>query len=907
VEVGDFNGDGLQDAAMTAPNHLLVYLQDSDGSLLMPPVDYAAGTDPYSIAVGDLNHDGRDDIVVPDYATDTIGVYLQQPDGTLADMTVYAAGSGPVAVAVGDLNDDGLDDIAVENLDSENIGVYIQNAAGGLNPMALYTTSGIGYDLVIADVNGDNRDDLLSTIYTSSTLHLAVFRQDDDGTLSAPVNYSIECGGCYAFGVDVGDVTGDGLADVVESYGDSRPGSNIAVFAQGIDGGLLPAVIYSAYDRPGPVKLADVDLDGLTDVVVAHDSAEAFSVYLQQDDGTLGVYTLFDLPMDYYLPQSLTIGDLNHDGWLDVITVDYTALVVSYGGENILLPPPTLTSTPTLTRTPTVSRTPTLSPTPTSTRTPTSTPVLSIVVTTNADSGPGSLRQAIADIDSSGTITFDPSLAGQTISLASTLSTAKNLTIDGSGLSPRVEISGNAAVRIFALGSSGGNVQLKSLILRDGRVVDTQAGAALYGNGGNITIDGVSFIGNSAYDGGAIYSNLYNVTVTITRSEFLENTAQHYGAAIYMPRGNLVLQTSDLVENIAGSVGGGIRLESNAVGRIENSTFENNQALSGGAISLEFPSSGAIRGNLFLGNTASLNGGAIFIFYDAPNLIIENNTFIANQANQGGAVNSNGAIFRNNTFSGNLGLQAGGNAGASLYLLAPLHVTLYNNILANNMGGGECYLTGSGVVSKVVGENLIEDGSPMCDPTLIGDPLLGPLADNGGPTLSMALLPGSPAIDTGDDATCTSADQRGVLRPQGAHCDLGAFEYIPPIPTNTPTFTPTDTSTVTETPTPTDTSTSTPTDTPTATSTFTPTASSTTTLTGTSSKTPTRTRKATRTQVPTRTKKPTRTPLPTRTPKPTRTPVPTRTPKPTRTPLPTRTQSVVPSAMPTLTRTVTPS
>ena len=70
--------------------------------------------------------------------------------------------------------------------------------------------------------------------------------------------------------------------------------------------------------------------------------------------------------------------------------------------------------------------------------------------------------------------------------------------------------------------------------------------------------------------------------------------------------------------------------------------------------------------------------------------------------------------------------------------------------------------------------NLIEDGS--CSPAVTGDPLLAPLANNGGATLTMALGTGSPAINAGDDTRCEPTDQRGVLRPQGVHCDIGAYE-----------------------------------------------------------------------------------------------------------------------------------
>ncbi|MGB8212716.1 MAG: choice-of-anchor Q domain-containing protein, partial [Anaerolineales bacterium] len=209
--------------------------------------------------------------------------------------------------------------------------------------------------------------------------------------------------------------------------------------------------------------------------------------------------------------------------------------------------------------------------------------------------------------------------------------------------------------------------------------------------------------------------------------------------------------------------------------------------------------------------------------------------------------------------------------------------------------------------------NLIGDAS--CSPALSGDPKLGPLADNSGPTWTMALLPGSPAIDVGNDATCLATDQRGITRPQGVHCDIGAFEVVAAptatpsdtptfTPSNTPTFTPSNTATFTPSNTPTDTftpsdtltSTATPTNTytpsNTPTDTYTPsnTLTSTSTPTFTPSDTPTSTATLTDTltNTPTSTNTPTFTP--TRTPTRTRTPTPTFTstiPKPpTKTPVP---------------------
>jgi hypothetical protein len=113
-------------------------------------------------------------------------------------------------------------------------------------------------------------------------------------------------------------------------------------------------------------------------------------------------------------------------------------------------------------------------------------------------------------------------------------------------------------------------------------------------------------------------------------------------------------------------------------------------------------------------------------------------------------------------------------------------ITFHNSILA---GGGNLLCgSGTGPITSA-GYNLVDvaDGCNWVPGPgdLLGtaaapiDPMLGPLADNGGPTLTNALLPGSPAIDTGAPHACLPVDQRGVLRPQGAGCDIGAYEYGP--------------------------------------------------------------------------------------------------------------------------------
>jgi hypothetical protein len=126
-------------------------------------------------------------------------------------------------------------------------------------------------------------------------------------------------------------------------------------------------------------------------------------------------------------------------------------------------------------------------------------------------------------------------------------------------------------------------------------------------------------------------------------------------------------------------------------------------------------------------------------------------------------------VVRDSTFYGNIS----NNLGGGIYNEGEL--TFTNTIIAASING-DCRNVGT--IHSDSTHNLIEDGSCQVanGSNISGDPLLGTLADNGGPTLTHALLPGSPAIDAGSGAHCQAFDQRGIPRPQGAACDIGAFE-----------------------------------------------------------------------------------------------------------------------------------
>ena len=357
----------------------------------------------------------------------------------------------------------------------------------------------------------------------------------------------------------------------------------------------------------------------------------------------------------------------------------------------------------------------------------------SVMVENTADSGPGSLRNALNAVCADGTVTFSPDLEGQTINLLSdTLTLGKNVTINGSD-APGLTISGSSTHRVFVI-NSGITAAINHLTIADGYGWQLAGGIL---NNGSLTLDHVAVINNvMATDAGDFWQG---------------------GGGIYTgENGSLDLIDSTVAGNQAGWSGGGIYAFFNTTTTITRSTISGNVSndVGGGIRSL---GNMTITNSTISGNTATgWHGGAIFM--TDGDIAILNSTIANNIAPEW----AQSAIFIGN--------------------YSPPFVptlTLTNTIITENPGYA-CEKFASGIEANVVsmGHNLVQDDT--CSPVesdLVGvDALLGSLADNGGPTQTHALLLGSPAIDAGDDAYCPGTDQRGIARPQGPHCDIGAYE-----------------------------------------------------------------------------------------------------------------------------------
>ena len=418
-----------------------------------------------------------------------------------------------------------------------------------------------------------------------------------------------------------------------------------------------------------------------------------------------------------------------------------------------------------------------------------------ITVTNGNDNGPGSLRQAIADAVNGDTINFDSSLNGQAITLSSgQLLVNKSIAIAGPGGNQlwlrRSDALGTPEFRLFYI-SSDNAVTISGLNMTGGKVT-TDSGAGIYNDQNNIlTLSHCEVGGNLAGMGGGIFSR--NATLIINDSAIEDNSASGGGAGIYnsgASSGNATLTINNSTVNnnwCSSGLGGGIYNDSgfsgNATLTITNSILMSNNAVLGGGIYND----GAVSGNAAL--------------------TITNTTFSINSAtNTGGGICNDGIsgnarlAVTNCTFSGNRATVGGGicNDGRNLGVAT---LTIANTILhVGPAGSGANLVNNSGTITSL-GFNLSsDDASTYLNGTgdqNSTDPMLGPIQDNGGSTLTYELLSGSPAIDAGDPnfTPPPDYDQRGPGYPRvlGNRVDIGSFEAQAtptPTPSPTPTATP---------------------------------------------------------------------------------------------------------------------
>ena len=460
-----------------------------------------------------------------------------------------------------------------------------------------------------------------------------------------------------------------------------------------------------------------------------------------------------------------------------------------------------------------------------------------ITVTNGDDSGPGSLRQALADANDGDTINFDPSVGTVTLTTAE-LAIDKSLTLSGAPQMVTVARSSQTEFRIFHV-MPGHSVEIDGLTISGGHITGDNGGGILNDNStltiAHCTVNGNVIVSASfgANSGGGIYNS---GTMTLNQVIVNNNNAVFSGGGGGETSGGGISNTGTMII-IAGTVqsnmgfwsAGGIY--NTGMLTITGSTISNNHTgnpghfgaygggiVNGGTMTIQ---DSTISGNRAIGgDIQGGEGGGI----SGNNYTIINCTITGNSGVRGGGVAGGGNIAHT-TFSNNSASQDGG----TLYLTSPLE--LGNTILKAGASGANIFNHNGSLITH--GYNICSDnGSGLLNgpgDQINTDPMLGPLQDNGGPTFTHALLPGSPAIDAGDPKFTPPPyyDQRGPVfwRVRNGRIDSGSFEVqqgTTPSPTPTATASPTPTSSPSPTATPTPTATATPAVTATATATPTP-------------------------------------------------------------------------------------
>jgi hypothetical protein len=419
------------------------------------------------------------------------------------------------------------------------------------------------------------------------------------------------------------------------------------------------------------------------------------------------------------------------------------------------------------------------------------------VINTN-DSGPGSLRQTLASANDGDTINF--AVTG-TITLTSDgLVIDKNVTISGPGAS-QLSIDGNQTYFVIGLVRDK-TATISGLTIRNGL-------GGVSNDHGALTVSDCIVSGNA--EGGLGSNAVYNgqtfgtASLTIVNSVVSDNSGPGVGNVAWKESGTLTILNSTISGNsVTGDLGGGIYnrgFEGNAITTVTNTTISGNSADAGGGI---FSSSSylAIVNSTVSGNSAGGNGGGIYNdeYGGYGPVVIANSTISGNSAGTSGGgiynVRAGYVVIANSTLSGNSAGSGGGVYNDQQPFATPL-VEIYNTIL-NAGASGQNIFNNGGTVSSF-GYNLSSDdgGGYLNGPgdQINTDPLLGPLQNNGGPTLTHAPLPGSPAIDAGDPNFTPPPfrDQRGAcFHRVFRRIDVGSVETQPerPCPTSRPRPTP---------------------------------------------------------------------------------------------------------------------
>jgi uncharacterized delta-60 repeat protein len=299
-----------------AASTVSVLLANGDGSF-QAPRSFPTGQNPHAVVVGDVNGDGKLDIVTAN-DDDTVSVLLGNGDGTFQAPRNTLVGGNLLAVALSDVNGDGWPDLVTSDFVSNTVTVLLSRGDGYFQSAGTYNVGAWPDAIAVADLTGAGHPDLI--VANKNDDSVSVLLGNGDGTFRDTQTIS---GGGGPSSVTVADLNGDGVPDLVVA--DSADNSISVLLGNG-DGAFQNAGRYVVGSRPGAVVAGYFNDDALPDLAVANTFDNSVSVLLGNGDGT------FEDAQTYAVgafPSALAVGDANGDGAYDLITANVLSNNVS--------------------------------------------------------------------------------------------------------------------------------------------------------------------------------------------------------------------------------------------------------------------------------------------------------------------------------------------------------------------------------------------------------------------------------------------------------------------------------------------------------------------------------------------------------------------------------------------------